>query len=447
MEGEGARNFFGGRAFVFGDRKRVTKIKFLMLGLVAVGLLRGSVFGAEAGTKTTWPDPADPLAGMGVNIHFTDAEPGALEMLSQAGFRWVRMDLFWAGTEKARGVYDFSAYDRLLASLDKFHIRAVLILDYTNPLYDDNKPTCSDEGRAAFARWAAAAVTHFKGRGVIWEIWNEPNGGWFWKPKANADDYAKLALVVGRAIKQAAPDEIVVGPALAGAKLDFVEVSAKAGAMAYWSGLTIHPYCRTGPETYGPAYDQTRQFIKKYAAPGQSIDVMCGESGYTTAWKGIDDATHGRYLARLMLFDTASGVPLTIWYDWHDDGKDPHDKESNFGIVHFEYHPGAAQVYDPKPAYNAARTYARELAGLRFKERVKTTSADDYALSFTSDTASCVVAWTAAPAAHKVQIPAQDGVYSVTGYDGAKLADVSASGGVVTLELDGGPKYLSRAGR
>jgi len=175
-----------------------------------------------------FPDITDPLSGIGVNIHFIDARPGELEMLSAAGFHWVRMDFKWDKTEHKSGAYDFSGYDRLLASLDKFHLRALLILDYTNALYDDGKPTHTDEGRAAFARWAVAAVTHFKGRGAIWEIWNEPNGSWFWKPQANAGDYAQLALTVSNAIRQAAPGEIVVGPAVSGVDTAFIEVSARS---------------------------------------------------------------------------------------------------------------------------------------------------------------------------------------------------------------------------
>ncbi len=129
------------------------------------------------------PDANNPVAGMGVNIHFTDAQAGELEMLAAAGFRWVRMDLRWQDTEKSVGIYDFSAYDRLLASLDKFQIRALLILDYGNPLYDHGLPPSTDEDRLAFARWAVAAVTHFKDRGVLWEIWNEPNIQIFGSPR------------------------------------------------------------------------------------------------------------------------------------------------------------------------------------------------------------------------------------------------------------------------
>ncbi len=142
--------------------------------------------------------------GLGVNIHFTDAQPGEMEMLTAAGFRWIRMDLTWAATERERGHYDFSAYDRLLATLEAHKLRALFILCYGNPLYEPRDTVATPQARDAFSRWAAAAATHFKGRGILWEIWNEPNGR-FWKPHANAKQYIALALAASKAIRQAAP--------------------------------------------------------------------------------------------------------------------------------------------------------------------------------------------------------------------------------------------------
>src|ERR1051325_1192006 len=94
---------------------------------------------------------------LGVNIHFTDAQPGEIKMIAEAGFRWVRMDFKWDETEREQGVYDFSAYDRLLASLDQFQIRPLFILDYGNRLYADGGPPRTEAARQAFADWAAAA--------------------------------------------------------------------------------------------------------------------------------------------------------------------------------------------------------------------------------------------------------------------------------------------------
>ena len=90
--------------------------------------------------------------GLGVNIHFTDPQPGELKMIADAGFRWVRMDFVWADTERERGRYDFSAYDRLMQSLDQFKLHALFILDYGNPLYTPDKAVRTEEARQAFAK-------------------------------------------------------------------------------------------------------------------------------------------------------------------------------------------------------------------------------------------------------------------------------------------------------
>src|SRR4051812_2468693 len=62
-------------------------------------------------------NPQSPGDGLGVNIHFTDPQPGEIKMIADAGFRWVRMDFKWDETETIAGQYDFSAYDRLLTAL------------------------------------------------------------------------------------------------------------------------------------------------------------------------------------------------------------------------------------------------------------------------------------------------------------------------------------------
>ena len=141
------------------------------------------------------PPPVVPQC-VGVNIHFTGQPTQDLEGLARGGFGWIRMDFLWDAIEKTKGVYDFSAYDSLLAGLTARHIKPLFILDYGNDLYEKGRPR-TPEARAAFARFAAAAVRHFRGKTILWEIWNEPNGG-FWLPKANVQEYGALALETAR---------------------------------------------------------------------------------------------------------------------------------------------------------------------------------------------------------------------------------------------------------
>src|ERR1051326_9187507 len=126
--------------------------------------------------------------GLGVEIHFVEPSEHDLARIAAAGFRFVRMDFTWSQIERQKGSYDFAAYERLADALARRRMRAIFILDYGNPLYDSNLAPMTDEGRQAFARFAAAGAARFQGRGVVWELWNEPNAA-FWKPRPDAASY------------------------------------------------------------------------------------------------------------------------------------------------------------------------------------------------------------------------------------------------------------------
>src|SRR5438552_1965510 len=192
------------------------KLRLTLLGLSAFLSLAISADRISTNCRDAWSPSSNSqnlTDGLGVNIHFTDPQPGEVKMIADAGFRWVRMDFKWDVTEHERGHYDFAEYDRLIAALEPFHIRALFILDYGNPHYDNGAPPRSESTRQAFARWAVAAAKHFSGRGVIWEMYNEPNWKMFWPPRPNVDEYIPLALAVGRAFRDAAPNEKLIGPA------------------------------------------------------------------------------------------------------------------------------------------------------------------------------------------------------------------------------------------
>ena len=298
-------------------------------------VLLASLFWPASGLAAELPRPGTIPGmvvpdGLGVNIHFTDPRPGEMEMLAAAGLRWVRMDFAWNGTEREKGKYDFSAYDRLMTALDKHKIRALLILDYSNRHYDNGQSPASDEGRKAFARWAAAAAEHFRGRGILWEMYNEPNIKQFWRPKPDVEQYSKLALEVGKALRQATPDELYIGPATSTIDFKFLEGCFKAGLLDYWCAVSVHPYRQKPPETAAAEYARLRQMIDKYAPTGKKIPILSGEWGYSSAWKNYDEVKQGKMLPRQWLVNLANEVPLSIWYDWHDDGPEPQGAGASF---------------------------------------------------------------------------------------------------------------------
>ena len=377
---------------------------------------------------------------LGVNIHFTTPQPGEFEMLLAAGFKVIRTDILWDQCERTRGVYDFSHLDALFALYEKHHLRAMAPLLYTNPLYDQNLSPHSAEGVAAFARFAVAAVQHFKGRGVIWEIYNEPNNV-FWRPQPDVNAYIKLALATAKAIKDAAPDELVVGPALSGTDGAWLEPCYKAGLLDYFNAVSVHPYGNEPPEAREVHYRGVRALIDRYQPRGKFVPILSGEWGYTAT--AVTPEMQGKLLARQWLFNLSLKIPLSIWYDWRDDGSDASNPENRFGVVENAYHAGKEPVLTPKPAYLAAKTLTTQLNGFTFNRRVPLARNDDYLLLFKNDAGETrAAAWTTAEKPHVSALPLAATTFAVTDFKGAALPDASAGESGLSIKLTEGPSYL-----
>jgi len=342
------------------------------------------------------PDPVVP-AGLGVNIHFTGEPARDLEMIQAAGFRFIRMDFIWEAIEREKGVYQFEAYDQLTAGLEKRGIRALYILDYSNPLYESDRSVRTAEGRQAFARFAAAAAARYRGRGILWELWNEPNIG-FWVPQPSVDDYMALAKAVFPAIREADPEALRVAPATSGIPLDFLEACFRRGLLDLVDAVSVHPYRQSAPESVVPDYQRLRALIARYRPDRPDLPILSGEWGYSCVWEGFNDERQGQYLPRQFLTNLSEGIPVSIWYDWHDDGPDPKEPEHHFGTVTLDY--------QPKPAYQAMQRLVAALEGMRFVKRLQSDPAD-WLLLFADGERRALAVWTTGEAHEAEPIPGQ----------------------------------------
>jgi hypothetical protein len=347
-------------------------------------------------------------------------------------------------------------------ALKAFNVRALFILDYGNPLYDNGAPPRTEATRQAFTRWAVAAAQHFSGREVIWEIYNEPNHALFWPSKPNAHEYAALALAVGRSFRESVPNEKLIGPATSEIDFAFLEVCFKAGLLEYWSAVSIHPYRRTDPETAAQDYCRLREMIRTYApravqspkskvqspdagggpnGSSKEIPIISSEWGYSAVWPRMTEEMQGQLLARSWLTNVANNISLSIWYDWRDDGLDPKEAEHHFGIVSHSYQEGREPVYDPKPAYLAAKTLTSTFNGYRFEKRLDIGDDEDYVLFFRKGAELRVAAWTTR-GSHNVIIPLNTGRYTSTRHTGETIGVIASGQNGISIALSTSPVYL-----
>lgn len=312
--------------------------------------------------------------GVGVNIHFVRGHERDLDLIAAAGFKFIRMDFDWGGIERKPGDYSWAGYDELTANLEKRGLRAIYILDYSNEIYEPAASPQHPESVAAFARWAGAAARHFQGRRIIWEIWNEPNID-FWKPKPDVKQYIALAQATCQAVRESDPQATIIAPASSEFPWAFLEALFKAGLLEQLDAVSVHPYRdpRRPPETAFPDYLRLRALIERYASPARkTMPIISSEWGYSTHNRGVSLPAQAAFIVRQQLANLWRGVPLSIWYDWKNDGNDAAENEHNFGTVYPDLR--------PKPAYEALQVMTRQLAGYRIARRLEAGHPDSFVL-------------------------------------------------------------------
>lgn len=204
------------------------------------------------------------------------------------------------------------------------------ILDYSNKLYESDQSIRTEAGRKAFAAFAGAAAKQYTGKGILWEIWNEPNLTHFWSPQPSAEDYCKLIEATVGWIRQADPTGQIVAGATSQIPLDWLEGCFKRGMLKWIDILSVHSYRSQAPETVIADYTKLRELIKCYLPDGKEMPIFSGEWGYSNLnWdrSRISEQEQAQYLARMFLINLYQDIPVSIWYDWKNDGTDPNERE------------------------------------------------------------------------------------------------------------------------
>lgn len=387
-------------------------------------------------------DPLPPLGfpqGLGVQLkNGADWTCGRLEEAQALGFRIVRKGMYWNSVEKEKGVYNFSGYDEQIACAEKLGLTVVVAFFGSNDLYEKQENVrgiITEDGRQGFAGFAAAAAAHYKGKKIIFEIWNEPNVSTFWgkhgkhNTKPFADEYSALVNTVVPEMVKADPDCFVV----AGSVSNYWEPSYQWTEFCFQNGVlksgirgwSVHPYGVKTPEEHAVGHARTRELLVKYGAP--DLPMMNTERGYSVAktatgegWSGGEAAKTLEYQAshfvRQILVDQLCGVRFSSWYEWGGN--------EGFGLWN--------QDGSPRPAIAAMKELIAELGGYHIVARLESDSTLDYVLLCSNEKGDRkLVSWTSPPAGGA---PEETWAHDVA-------VDLGAGKPALALKLTGRPQY------
>jgi hypothetical protein len=315
------------------------------------------------------------------------------DLIADMGFKFVKNGLRWDEIEKEPGIYEFEISDGLVESYSRLGIRTFFILARSNPLYESNLSVRTEEGREAFANFAEAAARRYAGKGIIWEIWNEPNIEDFWKPQPSVEDYCKLVNETASRIKKADPTGLVVAPSSSEIPFEWLEECFKCGLLDWIDALTVHPYRAEPPETVIEDYARLRSLIKKYAPKGKEVVPISSEWGYSleSPWLALSEEQQAQYLVRMFLVNLYQDIPISIWYAWIDE-----PDVGTYGVM--------TSDLKPKVAYFATKTLTHVLDGYSIVERLDLGSEYDFALRLKKDKNEAIAFWSV-EREHEVTLP------------------------------------------
>ena len=348
--------------------------------------------------------------GLGVNLMPNLVTSKYLYYVNDIGFDYVRTGLPWSSVERKKGCYEWQEYDNLINLLQQHNIKPMIIIGFNNPLYgarEDFTGVSTDEQRRAFIKFSVALVQRYKDRGIVWEIWNEPNIGEFWKLAPNPDNYSLMTKYTLKEIRKVAPKEVIITGGLAKPNSgEFINNFVKTGIINDVDAIGMHFYKSDGNTVVIPEWLNIQQInknitetVKSKRTDKTAIPVVVSELGYSTKWTNDSEYTQGVYIQRELIINKANNIPISIIHTLMNFSYDRNGEEANFGLINADF--------SPRQSYSMVKEVVQELKDADFVKIYPLKNSADYAFEFKKAGKKIVFAWTVEDK-HTVQIYGTD---------------------------------------
>lgn len=218
----------------------------------------------RSGAALLTASAAIPAAGYGFSdgisiLSLTKAELAReLDAVAATTATWLRIPIDWPSVERRRGVFDWSAPDRVVEAARARGLRVLGVISYT-PSWARGmfaRQTAPPSDATDYGRFAAETAAHYGDAIAAYELWNEPNLAAMFGGKVDPARYAELLISGYAAIKEVRPEVPVISGGLSPdgmAPAKFLRRVYRADAAGSFDAVGLHPYVGAGsPEKTMP---------------------------------------------------------------------------------------------------------------------------------------------------------------------------------------------------
>jgi hypothetical protein len=311
----------------------------LMRGLAGVAFALEVLFGAASGARAVTVQPLAPVINTDGKFGLCDVLPGAPAGSSQswaqlaynAGARVNRWEFRWDRIEPRRGRWNFSHDDPAVRASRTagLGVQGILIGTPAWGAAPGQKPGNGvpkglylrpSNPKNLWAVYVRRTVRHYRGQVKWWEIWNEPDLGFFWM--GTARDYLRLLAVSYRVIRGADPGARVIMAGLVDQSLGFFLKVVAADRFDPGSVANRGYFDIAAWHAYGPAsaiyanLQRMRTILDGYGFA--QVPIWVTEDGFPAS-NPNGAARQAAYVLQTAAFALAAGADRVLIYRASDD--------------------------------------------------------------------------------------------------------------------------------
>lgn len=302
----------------------------------------------------------------------------AYDLVAGLGVHYVRIQSGWQRTETKKGEYDFAWLDEIVDQLIARGMEPWIDLCYGHEMYTPMAKTSfgavgwapihTEEAKDAWAAYVKAVVTRYHGRVKWYEIWNEPDGVWCWRPEVSPEDYGDFALATAKAIHAADPEAKAIAGVVCYMNLPYLKRMLERGVGSEADAISFHRYNANELDSI-QEMKALRALLDRY---NPALQIIQGESGTQSDSRGAGALSGGawtplkqaKYLLRHRLIDLSTDMAFTSHFTAMDmiealngvvGDKASYLDFGYFGVIQADFNEDglATGEYTPKLSYRA----------------------------------------------------------------------------------------------